>query len=164
MREELNSLRPREAALQASLCARALENLDLRRQLQAAKQASEPSVVQVGPCPTSLLSCVLCGCQVVFFEGTGGQNVFCVRLMATVLCVTCLCPPHLYALCVCILLCLVSGMKDVFLCVCITASMLSCQSRGGWGCILTLWLPVRCRLGGAIIGQGQHAPFGQLHA
>ncbi|GAB4813595.1 hypothetical protein N2152v2_000641 [Parachlorella kessleri] len=46
-REELSALRPREAALQAALCAKTLENLDLRRQLQAAKQASDPSVVQL---------------------------------------------------------------------------------------------------------------------
>lgn len=47
-REELSTLRPREAGLASALCAKTLENLDLRRQLAAAKQASDPSVVQVG--------------------------------------------------------------------------------------------------------------------
>lgn len=45
--EDISQLRQRESQLQAQLMEKILENMELRRHLQAAKAAAEPNVVQV---------------------------------------------------------------------------------------------------------------------
>ena len=45
--EDVNVLKQRESQLQAQLMEKILENMELRRHLQAAKAAAEPNVVQV---------------------------------------------------------------------------------------------------------------------
>ncbi len=45
--EDTSALRQRESQLQAQLMEKILENMELRRHLQAAKAAAEPNVVQV---------------------------------------------------------------------------------------------------------------------
>jgi len=45
--EDISILRQRESQLQAQLMEKILENMELRRHLQAAKAAAEPNVVQV---------------------------------------------------------------------------------------------------------------------
>ena len=45
--EDISVLRHRESQLQAQLMEKILENMELRRHLQAAKAAAEPNVVQV---------------------------------------------------------------------------------------------------------------------
>jgi len=45
--EDISVLRQRESQLQAQLMEKILENMELRRHLQASKAAAEPNVVQV---------------------------------------------------------------------------------------------------------------------
>ena len=45
--EDISQLRQRESQLQAQLMEKILENMELRRHLQAAKAAAEPNIVQV---------------------------------------------------------------------------------------------------------------------
>ena len=47
LRQQLAALQTRQAGLQAAVCAGQAENLQLRQALHTAKQAAEPSVVQL---------------------------------------------------------------------------------------------------------------------
>ena len=63
--EDISILRQRESQLQAQLMEKILENIELRRHLQAAKAAAEPNVVQVSLFATPTLCLVIINSDLV---------------------------------------------------------------------------------------------------